>query len=142
MARYTMEEYEKKIKHWGRDMPGALEAALQKGAEIVRREVVLKHMRPPKMPVGVGSQMNATLKPHTGDLRGSIMAYTKRRGTSIRGFISGGGASVKYAAVHEYGWPAHNIPARPYLRSSLAAKRTEILKGILRAMHESYRRAR
>jgi len=55
----------------------------------------------------------------TGALAGSIRAWKAKTSAIVRA----GGAKVPYAGVQEWGWPARNIRAHPYLTT--AAKATE-----------------
>ena len=41
--------------------------------------------------------------------------------------IKAGGARVPYAGVIEYGWPAHNIEAQPYLRRAAWDNRSYVI---------------
>lgn len=53
----------------------------------------------------------------TGRLRTSIATKpTEKRGDS---YVAKIGTNVEYAAVHEFGFPERNIPARPFMRPSL-----------------------
>lgn len=55
----------------------------------------------------------------TGRLAGSVRSGSTRTAALIRA----GGAGVPYAGVQEFGWPARNIPASPYIVP--AAKQTQ-----------------
>jgi phage gpG-like protein len=50
-------------------------------------------------------------------LAGSIRAGKAKTNATIRA----GGAKIRYAGVHEWGWPARNIRPRPYLTTAAAA---------------------
>ncbi len=141
MGRYTPKQYERKLKRWLRTMDPAVKEALRRGGEIVRREALLKHLSGPKMPKGVGSETSATLARPSGHLAGSIRAYVQKHGGKLHGLVSGGGSGIKYAAVHEYGYKRRGIPERSFLRSSLNAKRKQIMRVLLDGMMDSYRRA-
>jgi len=60
----------------------------------------------------VAVDAKATAPQRTGRLAGSIRA--NRAKSSIQ--LKAGSSSVPYAGVIEYGWPARNIEAQPYLR--------------------------
>jgi len=47
----------------------------------------------------------------SGALAGSIRGSGAKSAATVRA----GGARVPYAGVQEYGWPARNIPAQPFL---------------------------
>jgi phage gpG-like protein len=47
----------------------------------------------------------------SGRLAGSV----RPSGTKTAAVIRAGGGAIPYAGVQEYGWPAHHIPAQPYL---------------------------
>jgi phage gpG-like protein len=52
----------------------------------------------------------------SGALAGSIRAGKAKTNATIRA----GGAKVRYAGVHEWGWPARHIPPRPFLTTAAA----------------------
>jgi len=73
----------------------------------------------------------------TGRLRGSISAdrAVDRSGLPLRVRV---GSDVVYAAVHEYGWPARHIRARPYLRPAFELELDrfpDLIATELRALH-------
>ena len=51
----------------------------------------------------------------TGRLAGSV----RGKGTKTAAEFSAGGPGIPYAAVQEYGYAAHNIPAQPYLTPAI-----------------------
>ena len=136
MATYTAAEYKRKLDRWLRTLGSDVEEAMQKAAEVVRREVLMGHLSGPRMAKGRGSKTRATLARVTGDLAGSIRAYTDRTGSRIRGFV---GTGVVYAAVHEFGYPPRGIPERSYLRSSLKTKQKDVLRVLLKGVMDSYK---
>jgi hypothetical protein len=60
--------------------------------------------------VAVTAKATAPFK--TGSLSGTVRANRAMKKVQIKA----GGARVPYAGVIEYGWPARNIEAQPYLR--------------------------
>ena len=136
MATLTMKQFEKKIKKWAKDEPKILENALKTAAEIVRGEAIQKHLSGPKMAKGKGSLKNATLARHSGDLAGSI--NTKVSVTKSKQMAEVG-TNIKYAHRHEFG--TFGMPKRPFLTSSLEAKRQRILEVILDRLMEGYKKS-
>ena len=59
----------------------------------------------------------------TGRLGSSIRATAQQRAGQVRA----GTVKVPYAGVIEFGWPAHNIAAQPFLFPSLEAKREDVI---------------
>ena len=135
MARYTPEQYQRKLKKWARNTPQAVVAGLKKGTEIIRTEAVVQHLSGPKMPKGVGNKMNATLARRTGLLAGSVRTKVKVASNRISGAV---GTNVKYAHNHEKGT---TVPERPFLAPSLEKKRKDALEAILSALMAEYRAA-
>lgn len=159
MAKQDLPAFQKKLRRWIRMMPREMETALNRGADIVVAEVQRGHLSGPKMPRGVGSQSGATLASKTGTLRRSITKVVRVAGQRVVAKI---GTRLKYAAVHEFGatirpvrarllrWEdetgAHfakqvKIPARPFLRPSVQAKRPAVMEEILRAAMRGYKKA-
>ena len=138
MATLTMEQFQKKLKRFGKDHPDLLKVALRRGAETVRLEAVRKHLSGPKMPVGKGSTKNATLARRSGDLAGSlntkVVANKKRQSAKVS-------TNLIYARIHEKGDKTKGMPKRPYLSSSLQAKRKDIVDDLLKAMIRGYKKA-
>ena len=159
MATLTMKQFEKKIKYWAKHEPSILEKALKTAAEIVRGEAIQKHLSGPKMAIGKGSLKNATLARHSGDLANSINTKVSvarnRQSAQI-------GSNLKYARIHEEGGvikpkkgkylkftvggktiftESVTIPKRPFLSSSLEAKRQRILEVILDRLMEGYKKS-
>ena len=52
-------------------------------------------------------------------LTGALASSVEGNGTQRKVQILAGSAAVPYAGVIEYGWPQHNIEARPYLRPTV-----------------------
>jgi phage gpG-like protein len=78
------------------------------------------------------------LRAPTGALRNSIKfnALTSGRTLGVEGTAGMFGARVVYAAVHEYGYPERNIPARPYISPAMEYLKREMgpeLKGLFRS---------
>ena len=61
----------------------------------------------------------------TGRLRGSIKAQASTRSAYVKG---GTAARVPYFAVHEFGWPAHNIEPQGMIYPAIAAKNDEVVE--------------
>jgi hypothetical protein len=61
----------------------------------------------------------ATAPVQSGALARSIRANKAKQKVQIKA----GGARVPYAGVQEYGWPARNIEAQPFLRRAAWSKR-------------------
>ena len=143
MAIYKdINKYHMKINKWRRKkMMPAVAQALRKAVEVIRRTVLIRHLSGPRMPRGVGSDMNATLARVTGDLAGSVKTDVKMERNDIRAFVmAGGGAARAYARAHEYGAPSRNLPRRPYIGPAVEVKRRNTLKLIMKALGRSYRR--
>jgi len=138
MATLTMDQFEKKLKRFGKDHPDLLKNVLRKGAETVRLEAVRNHLSGPKMSKGRGSLKNATLARRSGDLAGSIntkvVASNKKQSAKVS-------TNMVYARIHEKGDKTKGMPKRPYLEPSLQAKRKQIVDDILKAMIRGYKKA-
>ena len=67
------------------------------------------------------------LKAPTGELKGSInaRALASQEGIGIL-LRAGNRRQVVYAAVHEFGYPARNIPPRPDIRPAIENLRGEL----------------
>ena len=66
----------------------------------------------------------ATLVPRrSGTLAGSI----RSTGQARAGVVRAGKASVPYAGVIHFGWPAHNIEPQPFLYDALDQRATEVV---------------
>jgi len=109
---------------------------LKTAAEIVRGEAVQKHLSGPKMAKGKGNLKNATLARHSGDLAGSINTKVSVARSRQSAQI---GTNIKYAHRHEFG--TFGMPKRPFLTSSLEAKRQRILEVILDRLMEGYKKS-
>jgi len=137
MAVYkSMAEYEKKLKKWMKELPDDMVVANRQAAEIVRKEVLTKHLNGRKMPKGVGSESNATLGIKSGDLRASISTWAFRTTSGIKAYVGNLTWPLKYAKYHEYGSSIH--PKRPFLRPSLKAKKKDIIDHLVKAIKRSY----
>lgn len=167
MAKYnSVEAYKKKIDRYMSKSPAIMKKGLTKGANIVRKEVITKHLGQGTTSTVTGrNAMNAKLRSDTGLLRSSIgvrVQASRRKSLARVGSGVGGGRPVKYAPIHEYGgtiqargsgylkfkingqWyqkKSVHIPARPYLKPSLETKQQEALKVILQTLINEYRRA-
>ena len=154
-----MDQFEKKVKKWAKKQPKAVGRGLEKAAQMVRSEAVKNHLSGPKMTQGVGSRTNATLQPGTGDLRSSINTKVSVGKTKQNATV---GTSMLYARIHEKGGvikPKNKkslrftigsqvifakkvtIPKRPFLKPSLAKKRSKIDDVILEEIMREYKRA-
>lgn len=62
----------------------------------------------------------------TGRLQSSMRAGRGKTKAVVRA----GGARVPYAGVQHYGWPAHNIEAKPFLLQAIQSRQTELVAKI------------
>jgi len=131
-----LDDFRAKLMRWSTLAPKELKTAIQRGAELIRREAQERHLSGPKMPRGVGDEMNATLSAPTGTLRRSISIRVKVAAGEIEGLV---GTTVGYGRKHELG--LGGMPERPFLRSSLFAKRMDALKEIKHSFLNSYKEA-
>lgn len=137
MAVYnSMADFHKKLKRWEKEYPDDMAKASGVAGEVVNTEVQTKHLSGPKMAKGVGSDKHATLQPRSGDLRSSISVRVYRTTKGIKTFIGTFLKPLKYAKWHEKGSEIH--PKRPFLSSSLSAKRKKIVDIYQKAMKRSY----
>lgn len=137
MAVYnSMKDYQKKLKRWVKDYPQDVERAMGEASEVVRGEVITRHLNGPRMPKGVGSKTKGTLQPRTGKLKNSITTKVFKTAGSIKAYVGNLHMPLKYAARHEYGDAV--MPERSFLRSSLSEKRKKIKEILLDAMKRSY----
>lgn len=107
------EEWQERISKASKSMNTEIEKEFLKIGGKIISESMLEHLSGPKMPRGVGSEENATLQPHSGDLRRFMKRKEIKQGNTIVGVKVSSG--VDYAAVHEFGYPRKNIPKRSYL---------------------------
>jgi phage gpG-like protein len=127
-----LQEFSDKLMRWSVLLPKELRNALQIGGELVRREVQEKHLSGPKMPRGVGDDMNATLAVQTGTLRKSIALRIKVASGDVSAEI---GTTVGYGRKHELGI---GVPGRPFLRPSIVEKRSAVMQQVERSIMASY----
>lgn len=143
MARLTYEQFTEKLDRWWRLMPEEAWRAVSRAAVLVSNEVQRGHLSGPKMPRGVGGETDATLARQSGRLVRSIFHSVKRpsqmkRGEKISARI---GTNVVYGRAHEYGYEPRGLPARPFLRPSLAKEQPRALRLIMESMTKSYEKA-
>ncbi len=151
MATYTPEQFQKKLKRFGKQHPKILGVELKRATEKVRTEAVHKHLSGPRMARGQGSKKNATLARISGDLAGSV--NTKVKVSKIRQ-VAQIISNMKYSRIHELGGKIKHtnlfgkgikatitMPKRPYLSPSLQKKRKEIVDVLLKAMIRGYKKA-
>lgn len=140
MAVYnSMKEYEKKLKKWMKEFPDDMVVANRQAAEMVRTEVLTKHLTGKKMPRGIGSASHATLGIKSGNLRASISTWAFRTSGGIKAYIGNMTWPLKYAGFHEEG--KGGMPARPFLKPSLKAKQKAIKEHLQKALKRSYTNA-
>lgn len=154
--RLTMEQFQRKVQTWHRRAPETLRLGLTEAAIIVTKEVRDKHLGGPKMARGRGSSTSATLAPVSGKLLASVGYRVSVTGDRIKAEV---GTNLKYARIHEYGGiikPVKGkflkfeiggrtifakqvkIPARPFLRPSVKAKRPEVVRILADHFMRSY----
>ncbi len=116
--------------HGGRELRKALEAA---GEEAVQG---LKGLNKEVAEI-VAEEARKRAPVLSGKMRGSIKAF----GTKSAARVKVGKKSVPYAAVIQWGWPAHSIESNPFMTDALAAKKSEVLetweKGIDKLLNEN-----
>ncbi len=137
-----IEDLKNRLIRWSVVAPQDVKKVLQRGAEMVRREAQTKHFRLPKMPTGEGDPTNAWLgssEPrHPWRLRRSIAIRVTVKPGEISAQV---GTSVPYGRVHELGLPNERgikMPARPFLKPSLAMKHNEVFEMIDKAWFNAY----
>ena len=159
MATLNMKQFEKKLKKWSKNNPKAVNLAMKAGTEIVRKEVISKHLSGPKMATGQGSSTTATLARRSGDMAGSVNTKVTVTPDKISGQI---GSPLKYYRIHEKGgtikgknggylkfkvggaWvmvKSVKIPKRSSLEPSLQAKKDEVMTLIGRRLIEEYNKS-
>lgn len=120
------EEWQEFIEKAPEEMVKKIEEVLNVSAREVVSDAKSKHLSGPKMPRGVGDLWNATLQPHTGDLRNATMAERVRMDKGgLRARVYN---NMEYAPKHEFG--TARIPQRPFLWPEVARKRDEVKKRI------------
>lgn len=137
MGNYTPESFAKKLRDISKKYPQHLRIALKKATEEVRKEAVTKHFGAvTSEETGVNAK-NAMLKNGGGAAKRGRKSNTNLRAT-IHSSVDVGtkvsatvGSPAEYARIHEHGGMAGRgrkvrIPARPYLKPSLEAKREKI----------------
>jgi hypothetical protein len=60
-------------------------------------------------------------------LSGTLAASLRSAGQAGAGVVRAGRASVPYAGVQHFGWPARNIRPKPYLYDALDDRRAEVI---------------
>lgn len=58
---------------------------------------------------------------------GHLEASIRSSGQARQGIVRAGKASVPYAGVIHFGWPAHNIAPQPFLYDALDQRATEVV---------------
>lgn len=64
----------------------------------------------------IGSKISSAARATAPILTGSLAGTIRPNRAAAKVQIKAGGARVPYAGVQEYGWPARNIQAQPFLR--------------------------
>lgn len=72
----------------------------------------------------------------SGDLRDTIRTDRRKSGASV----IAGRASVPYAGVNHFGWPARNIEPDPFLYDALDQRRDEVVDRYRRGVDELVRK--
>lgn len=68
----------------------------------------------------------------TGRLQASIRATGAKAGSTV----VGGRASLVYAGVIHFGWPAHNIEPQPFLYDAVDRRRDEVMDRYQKAIDQ------
>lgn len=124
MAKMNLDRFKNKMTKFINENNKVVLVGLKKSSEIVRSHVVKNKLS--------GQVLNVK----TNRLRNSIMWKVNRQDISAKV-----ATNVKYAAVHEYGYPPRNIPERSYLRTGLEDKRNEITEIIADDIIRAYKKA-
>lgn len=72
-------------------------------------------------------KVSAVAVPRVPRLTGRLSSTVRPGGTRTAAIVRAGGASTPYAAVIEFGWPAHNIEPQPYVTSAASDTQPEWL---------------
>jgi hypothetical protein len=137
MAKLTFEQYKRKMERWGPKGIAAVERGMEETAERVLAYAKSKHLHK-KMPRGVtGGFSGSTLGSKTG-MRQRLTKKSEIRGTSVKIKVGTNltNRGYSYARAHEYG--LGRMPERPWLRPSVKAKQSLLLRNIKKAWVEAY----
>ena len=115
-----IEEFQKKLARWVKIAPKEVARVLTVGAEMVRREAQEHHLNGPKMPRGVGSEMNATLGRVSSRLFQSIAIKVLSDPNTGR-FSAQVGTRVPYGRLHEFGGKI-DVQSRGQLAHAVSGK--------------------
>lgn len=66
------------------------------------------------------AKVTSVAAPRVPHRSGRLAATLRPAGTKTAAIVRAGRAAVPYAAVIEFGWPAHNIAPQPYVTSAAA----------------------
>lgn len=94
--------------------------SLRKVDKRLPKEVAVIHK---KVAEPVARDAAGRVNSKSGRLAGDVRAL----GSQKAGRVAAGRASVPYAGVNHYGWPAHNIEGNPFLTDAIAANQESSL---------------
>jgi len=158
VARYTADAYQKKINRLVKRSPASAGKGLQKGIDKIVKEAKTRHLVPPRMPVGVGSETEPRIasrgtirnmvsgKVKVNRTTGKVTAEVRSRSGLSRILHDGG---VLYAKNKSkpfiFQLPNSNFtdpwivtdriefPRRPFLSAPVKRNRKNVLEFIMRA---------
>ena len=143
MRYNNLGEFQAKLRRFTKQFPDAVEESFGEVLPILVGDVIKTHLSGPKMAKGVNKPEPATLARGAGGgggLVSTIQGKVKRTATRIIGML--GSSGLPYARAHEYGYPPHNLPARPYLHPTVKRNADKTKRNILRHIIRKWKRVR
>jgi hypothetical protein len=74
----------------------------------------------------IGMTVVLAARPEAPYLSGALQGTIRAGRGKTKAVVRAGSARVPYAGVEHYGWPAHNIPAHPFLTDALRSQQADI----------------
>jgi hypothetical protein len=82
----------------------------------------------------IGMTVVLAARPDAPYLSGALQGTIRAGRGKTKAVVRAGSARVPYAGVEHYGWPAHNITARPFLSDALRAEQAQIFDQLDRGL--------
>ena len=123
MAKYSLEDFDKKVQRWMQTAPKFLRKVILRAAMDI-----VAHAQRNKL---TGQVLNVK----TGRLRGSVTQKVEVSPTRITAKV---GTNVFYGKLHEFGIGSKE---RAWLRPSVKEQKEMFLRSVLNGMMESYKNA-
>ncbi|MBB1482493.1 hypothetical protein H5392_01300 [Tessaracoccus sp. MC1865] len=88
----------------------------------------------------IGLIVVSTARPDAPTLSGALAGTIRAGRGKTKAVIRAGRASVPYAGVQHYGWPARNIAAKPFLANAVQSTRAQTFAALDEGIGELLRK--